>query len=176
MFNLSDGSYTRDQLVARFQSYVASVEQTKSSYQVWRSYVADEHALELQVRPLRAGVRGIVQARFGKQGTQVLQFGFTPVKVAVRTAESKALAAKKAAATRQARGTVGKKKKATITGATAAAAAPVTPAAPSAAPTPQGASPAPSPVPAAAAVAAPAAPTVRSAGAHRTDHAPALTA
>jgi len=145
MFIMSDGSYTRDQLVARFQSFVASVEQTKSSYQTWRTYVAAEHALELQVQPLRTGVRGIVQARFGNRGAQVLQFGFTPVKVAVRTAESKALAAKKAEATRLARGTVGKKKRATITGATTPAAAPAAPAAPSAATAPATASPSPSP-------------------------------
>ena len=95
-FLMSDGTYTRDQLIARFQAFVAAVEQTKSDYQIWRTDVAGELALLSQVKPLRAGVRGIVQARFGKQGPQVLQFGFTPVKIAVRTAASKALAAEKA--------------------------------------------------------------------------------
>jgi hypothetical protein len=158
-FVMSDGTYTRDELVARFQGYVTACESTKSAYQVWRTDVAAEVTLFGEVQPLRSGVRGIVQARFTKQGPQVLQFGFEPVKTPVRTAESKLLAAQKAAATRAARGTVGKKKKATIKGAAPAAApAPASPASPAAAPVV--ASPAaPAPVaPAAAASVAAAAP------------------
>jgi hypothetical protein len=134
-FVMSDGTYTRDELVARLQGYVTSCESTKSAYQVWRTDVAVEATLLGEVRPLRSGVRGIVQARFGKKGLQVLQFGFTPVKTPVRSAESKLLAAQKAAATRAARGTVGKKKKATIKGTVPTAApAPASPASPAAAP------------------------------------------
>jgi len=137
-FLMSDGTFTRDQLMARFQAFVSAVEQTKSDYQIWRTDVASEQALLTQVQPLRAGVRGIVQARFGKQGPQVLQFGFTPVKTAVRTAASKALAAEKAVATRKARGTVGKTAKAAIHG--------TVPAVPAVAPAPQAGSPTPAPV------------------------------
>ena len=121
-FLMSDGTFTRDQLIARFHEFVSAVEQTKSDYQIWRTDVASEQALLTQVTPLRAGVRGIVQARFSKQGPQVLQFGFTPVKPPVRSAASKALAAEKAAATRKARGTVGKTAKAAIHGTVPAAA------------------------------------------------------
>jgi hypothetical protein len=175
-FIMSDGTYTRDQLIARFQAFVSAAEHTKSDYQTWRTDVASEQALLTQVLPLRAGVRGIVQARFGKQGPQVLQFGFTPAKTPVRTAASKALAAQKGAATRKARGTLSKKEKAAIHGtvptvtagapapqagssttapaASAASNAPATPAA-SAAPAPV-AAPAPAPAPATPAVAAPA--------------------
>jgi hypothetical protein len=139
-FLMSDGTYTRDQLIARFQAFVAAVEQTKSDYQIWRTDVAGEQVLLTQVKPLRAGVRGIVQARFGKQGPQVLQFGFTPVKTPVRTAASKALAAEKAAATRKARGTVGKKAKSAIQG--------TVPAVPTVAPAPQAGSSTTAPAPA----------------------------
>jgi hypothetical protein len=145
-FLMPDGTYTRDQLIARFQAFVSAVEKTKSDYQIWRTDVAVEQVLLTQVKPLRAGVRGIVQARFGKQGPQVLQFGFTPVKTPVRTAASKALAAQKAAATRKARGTAGKKAKAAIHG--------TVPAAPAVAPAPPDASAAPAP-----AAAAPGTPT-----------------
>jgi hypothetical protein len=145
-FTMSDGTYTRDELIAKLQSFVAAVEQSKSNYQTWRTGVAQERSLLIQVQPLRVGVRGIVQARFGKKGPQVLQFGFTPMKTPVRSAEEKALAARKAVATRKARGTVGKKERATITGATTPAAAPVTPAAPPPTTTPAAASPTPSPV------------------------------
>jgi hypothetical protein len=143
-FLMPDGTYTRDQLIARFQAFVSAVERTKSDYQSWRTDVASEQALLIQVKPLRAGVRGIVQARFGKQGPQVLQFGFTPVKTPVRTAASKALAAQKAAATRKARGTVGKKAKAAIQGTVPATPAPAAEPAPAPA-TPAVAAPAPTP-------------------------------
>jgi len=137
-FLMSDGTFTRDQLIARFHEFVSAVEQTKSDYQIWRTDVASEQALLTQVKPLRAGVRGIVQARFSKQGPQVLQFGFTPVKTAVRSAASKALAAEKAAATRKARGTVGKTAKAAIHG--------TVPAVPAVAPAPQAGSSTTAPV------------------------------
>ena len=171
-FLMSDGTYTRDQLIARFQAFVSAVEQTKSGYQTWRTDVAGEQALLTQVMPLRAGVRGIVQARFGKQGPQVLQFGFTPAKTPVRTAASKALAAEKAVATRKARGTVGKTAKSEIHGTvpagTAAAptaqagsstTAPVAPAESNAPATPA-ASAAPAPAAAPATATAPATPAV----------------
>ena len=148
-FLMSDGTFTRDQLIARFQAFVSAVEQTKSDYQIWRTDVASEQALLTQVKPLRAGVRGIAQARFGKQGPQVLQFGFTPVKTPVRSAASKALAAEKAAATRKARGTVGKTAKAAIHG--------TVPTVPAGAPAPQAGSPTTAPV-APAASSAPATP------------------
>ena len=172
-FMMSDGTYTRDELIALFQGFVSSCEGTKSAYQTWRTYVGQEQQLLAQVRPMRSGVRGIVQARFTKQGPQVLVFGFTPNKGPARSAASKAAAAVKAAATRKARGTVGKKKKATITGATTPAAAPPAPAgAPSPTVTPAPASPvvAPSPV-------APAAPApVTAAPAAATQVAPAPAA
>jgi hypothetical protein len=154
-FVMSDGTYTRDELIARFQGFVSCCESTKSAYQAWRLQVAQEQSLLGEVRPLRSGVRGIVQARFTKQGPQVLQFGFTPTKTAVRSAASKAEAAAKAVATRKARGTVGKQKKATITGATAEAAAAATATEPSPTAAPSPASPSPAPTPAAPVASAP---------------------
>jgi hypothetical protein len=154
-FLMSDGTYTRDELIARFQGFVTACENTKSANQAWRTQAAAEQTLLGEVRPLRSGVRGIVQARFGKKGPQVLQFGFTPAKTPVGTVASKAAAAAKAAATRKARGTVSKKVKATITGASAAAAAAANATAPSPTATPTPASPSPAPTPAAPVAAAP---------------------
>jgi len=102
-FLMKAGTFTRDELVDQFQGFVAAAEKTKADNQVWRQDVQSERELQLTVQPLRAGVRGIVQARFGKGGAQLLQFGFPPAKPAVRTAASKLLAAQKAAATREAR-------------------------------------------------------------------------
>jgi hypothetical protein len=181
-FLMKAGTFTRDELVAKIQAFILACEATKTSNQAWRADVQDESNLELEIRPFRSGIRGIVQARFGKDGVQVLQFGFAPVKVAQRTPAEKAAAVVKAKATRVARGTKGSKQKLLVTGETAAAAAaanatpepvaqpaapvaaspataPVTPAAPAATPaTPSVAAPAPAPAtPAGATPAAPAA-------------------
>jgi hypothetical protein len=172
-FLMKSGTYTRDDLVTKFQTFVAALETTKSSNQQWRQDVQTERLLELEVTPLRVGVRAVAQTRFGKDGTQLLQFGFQPAKVPVHSPASRVLAAAKAKATRAVRGTVGKKEKAklqgtvtTVTVGTPApqagnpSPAPVASAAPAAgnAPVTPAAPPATAPAPATPAVAAPAAP------------------
>ena len=137
---------------------MGAAEETKASNQVWRYNVQAERELELQVRPLRAGVRGIAQARFGRDGAPLLQLGFTPVKASSKTAQAKADAVVKAKATRTARATRGSKQKKAIKGVVTAPVAAPAPAPPAPAPAPVAqASAAPAPAPAAPAV-APAAP------------------
>jgi hypothetical protein len=131
-FLMKSGTYTRDDLVTKFQTFVAAIESTKGVYQQWRQIIQAERSLELEVQPLRVGVRAVAQTRFGKDGAQLLQFGFQPAKVTVRTPASKVLAAAKAKATRKARGTLSKKEKAdihgTVTTVIVGAPAPATPA------------------------------------------------
>ena len=115
-FLMKSGTYTRDDLVTKFQTLVAALESTKSNYQQWRQGIQAERSLELEVEPLRVGVRAVAQTRFGKDGTQLLQFGFQPARVPVHTPASRVLAAAKAKATREARGTLGKKEKAKLHG------------------------------------------------------------
>ncbi len=115
-FLMKSGTYTRDDLVLKFQAFVASLETTKNSNRQWRQDIQAERALELEVTPLRVGVRAVAQTRFGKDGTQLIQFGFQPAKVRVQTPASKVLAAAKAKATREARGTLTKKEKAALQG------------------------------------------------------------
>jgi hypothetical protein len=115
-FLMQAGTFTRDELVTEFQAFVQAAQATKSSNQEWRGNVQTERALETHVRTLRQGVKGIVQARFGPTGVQCMQFGFTLPKPRVKTATTKAVAVQKALATREERGTMGKKKKAAIHG------------------------------------------------------------
>ncbi len=148
LFVIAGSTYTRDELIARFQAFVSSCEDTKSSYQAWRTDVATEKSLLAEVTPLRVGVRGTVQVRYGKKSPQVLQFGFTPAKTVVRSAANTPPAAHTGAATRKARGTVGKNEKAAITGATTTPASPATASPPSPTVAPAPASPAPAAEPA----------------------------
>jgi len=115
-FLLASGVMTRDQLIASFQKYVASAEATKSSNQAWRADVQTERAAELSVRPLRANVKSLLEGRFGKSGTQLTTFGYTPAKIGVKTTTSKTAAVAKSKATRTARGTKGSVQKQSVSG------------------------------------------------------------
>ncbi len=157
-FDLKSGVMTRDELVAELERYIAAAEETKASQAVWRNDVQAERAVELSVRPLRQGVRGILAAKFGRDGAQLLQFGFSPSKKPKKTVASKSAAVAKSGETRKLRGTKGKKAKLAIKAGNA--------------PTPTPAPPAASPAPQAPAPAAPAATSgTPAAGSGGTQHA-----
>ena len=115
-FPLASGDMTRDQLVADFNAFITAAEKTKSCNQDWRNAIQAERLSEASVKPLRQGVRSIVEAKFGKGATQLLQFGFKPRKTTAKTATSKAAAVVKTAATRKARGTKGSVQKLAVSG------------------------------------------------------------
>jgi hypothetical protein len=80
---------------------------------------------------VRQGVRSVLEGRYGKQGTELLKYGFVPAQPTTnKTAASKAAAATKAKETRARLGTKGsKQKEAAIKAAdTAPAPQPATPA------------------------------------------------
>jgi hypothetical protein len=115
-FLLEAGVMTRDELIAAFQQFVASAEATKTSYLAWRADVQAERVEEQTVAPLRAGLKSTLEGRFGKSGTELTKFGFTPAKVGVKSTASKTAAVAKAKATRAARGTKGSVQKQAVTG------------------------------------------------------------
>jgi hypothetical protein len=116
VFQMAAGTFTRDELIAEFQTFVTAAQSTKTSNQQWRANIQTERGLELHVRELRTGVRGITTARFGAAGAQNLQFGFNLPKPRTKSAETKAVAVAKSAATRKERGTLGSVQKKDIKG------------------------------------------------------------
>ncbi len=75
-----------------------------------------ERTVLADVGPKRSAVRSLVESRFGKGGTQLMQLGFPPKKTVKRTVVSKAEGVVKGEATRKARGTKGSKQKLEVTG------------------------------------------------------------
>jgi hypothetical protein len=116
IFQMAAGTYTRDELIAEFQSFVTAAQTTKATNQQWRAAIQTERGLELHVRELRSGVSGITQARFGKNGAQNLQFGFDLPKPRTKSAQTKAVAVEKSRATRTERHTLGSVQKKDIKG------------------------------------------------------------
>jgi hypothetical protein len=116
VFQLVSGPMTRDELITQFQQFIADAEATKASYQAWRDDVQHERVSEQAAGSLRAGVKAILNGRFGKSGTQLTKFGFEPAKTGAKTPLVKAVAAVKAKATRAARGTKGSEQKKLVKG------------------------------------------------------------
>ncbi len=116
VLQLTTGTQTCGELIAEFQQYVQAAENTKASYRGWRGDVQAERTVLADVGPKRSAVRSLVESRFGKGGTQLLELGFAPKKTVKRTVVSKAEGVVKGEATRKARGTKGSKQKLDVTG------------------------------------------------------------
>jgi hypothetical protein len=127
-YKLNGETLTKAELLAKFQSRVDAAEATKTARAALRTAVAEEKAVEKEVKPLRAGLKSFIQSREGR-GSPILQtFGFPEGKTPKTRPAVKADAALKAKATRAARGTKGRKQKASIHGAPPAATPTTTPA------------------------------------------------
>lgn len=145
-------SYARADLLAKFQNRVDASRATKAARAAMRSAVASEKGLDAELEPLRSAIKQFLQSRFGKNSPKLQAFGFTEVKRAQKTADSKAGAVAKAKATRTARHTMSKKQRLQIKAPTPAP----EPTADAPSPAPGTATaPAPSPAPAAPTVASP---------------------
>ncbi len=139
------------------QKHIAAADGTQAAHAAWLSASGAETTLHDDTVSTLASLRSFVVLKFGsKNQTTLTDFGFPPRVRKVPTPETKAAAAEKAAATRAARHTMGKRQKAKITGtvapvATGPAAAPAGTAAAAATPQPAvtpAVAPATSPVPA----------------------------
>jgi hypothetical protein len=149
---LSTGSETCGDVIADLQGFVQAAEDTKASYQAWRGDVQTERKVLANVSPKRGAVRTLMESRFGKGSTQLMQLGFAPRKPGTKTIEAKAEGLVKSEATREARGTKGKKQKLEVTGnVTGVELTPITSTQNVATPAPAPAAAAPAGAPAAAA-------------------------
>lgn len=150
---------TVDQAVAELQTLIDNRAAVVTARATARDKVKTEHdALPALVAFMNA-YEGMVRFMFGNDTNALADFGLTPRKVPVpKTATEKAVAAAKAKATREARGTKGPKAKQAIHGNVTATLV-VTPAAPATAEAP--AAPAPAEAHAPANGAAPVAPPLK---------------
>src|SRR5258708_13072153 len=103
----------KQSLMERFQAAIDAAEKTKTDRTALHASVAAERTLQLEVAPLRKGLKRFLESRYGNSSAELQKFGLTPAKVPQRPAATKATGVTKAKATRVARGTKGKKQKAT---------------------------------------------------------------
>ena len=132
-------TFTMAAIEALVQSRIDAANAVDVARANWLEATAKYQALNTQVTPVVRSLRRYVIAAFGENSPVLADFGFTPPKKAEMTPEAKVARAEKSAATRKARGTMGKKQKAKIKGtvpATGTTPAPSDPASPPASATP----------------------------------------
>jgi hypothetical protein len=115
-FTVNGIAMSKPELVGRFQSRLDAAEKTKTLRTTLHTTVGAEHALNLEVAPLRMGFKQYLQSRYGKNSPELQKFGFTPAKKPQRPVAAKATGIAKNQATRKARNTIGKKAKLQIRG------------------------------------------------------------
>jgi len=120
--------YTSTTLMALFQSYIDAADATVTARGIWLVAVQKEAAMNTLILGVLAALKAYVTQKYGPGAVDTqADFGFSPRKVTVRTAAEKTASAKKAAATRAARHTMGSVQKKAVTG-TAPAPEPISPA------------------------------------------------
>jgi hypothetical protein len=114
-------SFTVTALTALLQGYVDNREAVEASQAAAKAKVQTENAqAPPQLAVLRAS-ESMIRSLFGNSADVLADFGLAPIKArAPRTAEEKAVSAAKSAATRKARGTMGKNQKKAIKGSVTA--------------------------------------------------------
>ena len=136
---LAGSTYTMATLVQLIQSRIDAANAVITARATWLHAGEAYNALNTNVTQVVRALRQYVINTFGPDSPVLADFGFTPPKKAEMTPEAKVARAEKSAATRKARGTMGKKQKAKIKGtvpATGTTPAPSDPASPPASATP----------------------------------------
>jgi hypothetical protein len=109
-------TYTPGQVVDELQSFIDEQDRTAQARAAWRDQVKRERALEKKLGPLVSGIEYRVGALYKKDGTERSDFGIRKGKPGPKTLSVKAEMVVKAAATRKARGTKGKRQRSKIKG------------------------------------------------------------
>jgi hypothetical protein len=125
-FVVNGTTFTKAELLARFQARLDAAERTKNDRTALHASVAAERQIATDAGTLRMGFKTWLQGRYGKNSSELQKFGFAQAKKPQRPVSNKSLGIAKNRATRTARSTVGKKQKLKIKG--------VVPVAPTAAP------------------------------------------
>jgi hypothetical protein len=114
---IGGGRYSKAEIIGRLQSVLDSMKETSARFAAWRAQVAIQRTLEKSLHNFVRYLEFAVRAKHGENRRMLAAFGLEPAKKpGPRTAMVKALAAEKAKATRQARGTLGRRQRLKIKG------------------------------------------------------------
>ncbi len=124
---LASSTYTMAALVQLIQSRIDAANTVVNARANWIDASATYETLNTKVTQVVRALRQYVINVYGQDSPVLADFGFTPPKRAALTPDQQVARAQKAAATRKARGTLGKKQKAKIKGTVIATAPAIAP-------------------------------------------------
>jgi hypothetical protein len=113
---LASQTFTPQSLEVAVQRRIALANGILTAKAAWEQAIADYETSDAETTRIVSDLRHLVIAAFGPDSEKLATFGFVPPKVPTLTPEQRALAVKRAKATRKARNTMGKKQKALIKG------------------------------------------------------------
>jgi hypothetical protein len=113
---LNGASWKVDALIKRLDGQVALLHASDAAHTSWRQAVLAQRNDAADARRLLRAVEAMVTAAFGSDSHAYADFGYTPPKIAKRSAETTLAAVVKMKATRQARHTMGRKQRQSIRG------------------------------------------------------------
>jgi hypothetical protein len=116
----------KDQIVALVNSHLASINALVKSKPQQHALVLSQSGLREQVRTATQAVKALVEGKYGPASSQLSTLGLADAPRKAPSPETRVLANEKSRATRQARGTKGKRQRAAIHG-TVPTAPPVSP-------------------------------------------------
>ena len=115
---LGKTEFTPATLSAFFQKRIDAINLIVTTKAAWLAAIAAYHTLDQQSALVTRDLRNFVIAAFGADSEKLQHFGFSAPKKAQLSDEAMRAAVLKRLATRKARGTLGPRQKAAITGAT----------------------------------------------------------
>jgi hypothetical protein len=136
-FTLAGKVWKTVDVVDTFQAAIDAINAGNADKIAWQASVAKEKTAKAAARSLCSSLRGYIAVADGRTSNAFKTFGFAPTPAAASPA-TKVAAAKKTAATRKARGTLGKRQRKAIIGVVAPQTEPVVASKPVAATQPAG--------------------------------------
>ena len=115
-FNVNGVKFTTAQAVAKLQAHQAAIETQAQAKAALHAATVAQQALREEVQALVTAIVAFVVAGYGTNSPYLATLGFAKGSRQKPTSATAALAAEKSKATRQARGTKGKRQKASIHG------------------------------------------------------------
>jgi hypothetical protein len=113
---LQGAKATADSIIATLQGYATAVKAADAARAQWTSQLAKVRVQKPRVRALLADLHALIYLTFGHNGPPLSDFGMSSRPTRKRSVASKIAAAEKSKATREVRGTMGKKQKAKVRG------------------------------------------------------------
>lgn len=102
IFQMSIGTFTRDDIIQIAQTFIADCEDTKAKKLAWSTAVQTERQSRAQLRPARRAVHVFFQNLLGKESAALRTYGFEPQRPRQTSVKAKAAGQQKAEATRKA--------------------------------------------------------------------------